>query len=64
MRRLTASLLCGILILPLSGCGVLGDRYRYACQDPAKWKNVECNPPICDASGTCTKDLVEGYTNG
>jgi hypothetical protein len=34
------------------------DVYRYPCQDPANWGIEECNPPICNATGTCTKDLV------
>jgi len=41
----------------LSGCGYDG-HYRYPCQDPANWEKAECNPPICSASGTCTKDLI------
>ena len=46
-----------ILILSLSGCGYSGF-YRYPCQDPANWELKECNPPICEPSGTCSKDLV------
>lgn len=34
------------------------DTYRYACQDPVNWQNEECNPPLCQASGACTKDLI------
>ena len=41
----------------LSGCGYDG-HYRYPCQDPANWEKAECNPPICEATGTCTKDLI------
>ena len=61
MRRLTASILCGILVLALSGCS---SRYRYECQDPANWKEERCKPPVCEASGTCTKDLVKETNNG
>jgi hypothetical protein len=61
MRKLTAIALSGLLMLLLSGCSVPQDRYRYPCQDPANWKNAECNPPLCESSGTCTKDLVENY---
>lgn len=61
MRKLIAIALSGLLMLLLSGCSVPQDRYRYPCQDPANWKNVECNPPVCESSGTCTKDLVENY---
>jgi hypothetical protein len=46
----------------LTGCG---DTYRYPCQDPKNWGKPECEPPQCDASGTCTKDLItkEMYDN-
>ena len=64
MKRLTSVALCGILILGLSGCGVLENKYRYTCQDPANWKKAECNPPDCEASGVCTKDLVKETNNG
>ena len=54
MKRLSLTLL---LCLALSSCGWQG-KYRYPCQDPANWKAKDCNPPICEASGTCTKDLI------
>lgn len=44
--------------LLLSSCGYQGF-YRYPCQNPENWKNAECNPPICEASGTCTKDTLK-----
>lgn len=47
------------LAITLSGCGYDG-HFRYPCQDPANWENAECKPPICEASGTCTTDLL-GY---
>ena len=52
--------LVGIAIsaLLLSSCGYQGF-YRYPCQNPENWKNAECNPPICEASGTCTKDTLK-----
>ena len=34
------------------------DTYRYECQDPANWENPICQPPMCEAAGVCTKDLV------
>ena len=55
MKRLSLTLL---LCLALSSCGWQGG-YRYPCQDPAKWDSTECNPPICEASGTCTKDILD-----
>jgi hypothetical protein len=57
MRKLIASLASLMLTLTLAGCGYDGG-YRYACQDPANWDNAECNPPVCEPSGTCSRDLV------
>jgi hypothetical protein len=34
------------------------NRYRYPCQDPVNWEKAECNPPVCEATGTCTKDIL------
>lgn len=34
------------------------DVYRYACQDPTNWESPDCQPPLCEASGMCTKDLI------
>jgi hypothetical protein len=34
------------------------DRYRYPCQDPKNFYKAECNPPKCEADGTCTKYLI------
>lgn len=47
-----------LLGLALTGCGYDG-HYRYPCQDPANWEKIECNPPVCEASGTCSKDMIE-----
>lgn len=33
--------------------------YRYPCQDPAMWGDPQCQPPACEASGTCTDYLIE-----
>lgn len=49
------------LSLAIASCGWQGG-YRYPCQDPANWETKECNPPICEPSGTCTKDLIGGTT--
>lgn len=57
MRKLGASLASLILTITLTSCGYDGS-YRYECQDPANWDNSECNPPICETSGTCSRDLV------
>jgi hypothetical protein len=76
MRKLTAIALSGLLMVLLSACSPESlNRYRYPCQDPQNWKIAECNPPECEASGLCTKDLlpeqlitdgttVESSTNG
>ncbi len=55
--RIRHILLSCILVLGLGGCGYDG-HYRYPCQDPANWEKAECNPPLCEATGTCTKDLI------
>jgi hypothetical protein len=57
MKKITHIALSGMLMLLLTSCGYDGG-YRYSCQDPANWAKAECNPPICEPSGTCTKDLV------
>ena len=57
MRKLITIALSGLLMLSLTGCDSL-NRYRYPCQDPANWEKAECNPPICEATGTCTKDVI------
>lgn len=57
MKRLIASLISAGLIITLTSCGYDGG-YRYECQDPANWEKADCNPPICEPSGTCSKDLV------
>jgi len=48
-----------ILAFGVTACGYDG-HYRYPCQDPANWEAPECNPPLCEATGTCTVDLL-GY---
>jgi hypothetical protein len=49
-----------ITLLALAGCS---DSYRFPCQDPANWNKVHCNPPVCEANGTCTKYLIKGEPN-
>lgn len=44
-----------IAALLLAACS---DTYRYECQDPANHHKPQCNPPACEASGTCTKFLI------
>jgi hypothetical protein len=49
-----------ISVLALFGCQ---DRYRYPCQNPLNHTSPACQPPACEASGTCTKYLVQGENN-
>jgi hypothetical protein len=51
------ALLVVVVAWAVSSCGYDGS-YRYPCQDPANWKAPECEPPLCNPSGTCTKDLI------
>jgi hypothetical protein len=44
-----------LLLLMLAACH---DSYRYPCQDPDNWGKKICEPPACESSGTCTKDVV------
>jgi hypothetical protein len=44
-----------LIAVLLVGCS---DVYRYPCQDPANHNKIQCNPPVCEASGTCTKYLI------
>lgn len=48
-----------LIMIGTTSCGYDG-HYRYPCQDPVNWESPECNPPLCEATGTCTKDLI-GY---
>jgi hypothetical protein len=43
--------------LTLAGCY---DTYRYPCQDPDNHHKPQCQPPACEADGTCTKYLLKG----
>jgi hypothetical protein len=58
-RKLITLLSASLLAVTLSGCGYDG-HYRYPCQDPDNWESAECKPPVCQATGTCTSDLL-GY---
>jgi predicted small lipoprotein YifL len=57
MRKIIASFSSVMLVLTLTGCGYQG-QFRYPCQDTANWDKAECNPPICESTGTCSKDIV------
>ena len=47
-----------LLALPLGLAVFGGDSFRYPCQDQANWDKAECNPPICETTGTCSRDIV------
>ncbi len=49
--------LIAVVVWGCAGCSYDGS-YRYPCQDAANWKKPECEPPLCNPSGTCTKDLI------
>lgn len=61
VKKLLVAGMASVLLFSLTGCKNL-ERYRYPCQDPANWKNTECNPPVCEASGTCTSDILKNIT--
>jgi hypothetical protein len=68
MRKILSLFLTISTSVLLTSCGMLENKYRYPCHDPANWYNKECNPPICQADGLCTKDIlgfdpVEGGVN-
>jgi hypothetical protein len=46
-----------IILIAVSACGYDG-KYRYSCQDPDNWGTKECEPPICEVDGNCTKTLL------
>lgn len=56
-RKLISIISASLLAFTLSGCGYDG-HFRYPCQDPENWESADCKPPICDAFGTCTTDLL------
>jgi hypothetical protein len=48
-----------LLLIPALFAASCDDQFRYKCQDPANWQKPECNPPACEADGTCTKYLLK-----
>ena len=56
---LALGLLGLVLVLSFfaSGCGYDGS-YRYPCQNPDNWNTDQCQPPLCEADGTCPEYLV------
>jgi hypothetical protein len=62
MLRLVATSLLALGGSAVSSCGYDGE-FRYPCQDPANWESAECQPPLCEASGTCTEYLITETTD-
>ena len=58
MKKILSTISVLILSVSLTSCGMLENRYRYECHDPANGYNKECNPPICLADGLCSKDIL------
>jgi len=58
MKKISSVVSVIVLSMSLTSCGMLENRYRYECHDPANWYNKECNPPVCLADGLCTKDIL------
>lgn len=48
-----------LLLLPLALAIFGGDRYRYPCQDPANWENLECKKPICEINRNCPEHIFK-----
>lgn len=66
IKAVGAAVSAVLLALSLTACSNPEslNRYRYPCQDPVNWEKAECKPPICEASGLCTKDLLGKTTDG
>jgi uncharacterized lipoprotein YehR (DUF1307 family) len=59
IRTVVTAFVAVLLTLSLTACNPESlNRYRYSCQDPVNWEKAECKPPVCEASGLCTKDLL------
>jgi hypothetical protein len=48
-----------ILLIVRTGDGF----FRYPCQSPEMWGAPQCNPPLCEADGTCTDYLIRREKN-
>jgi hypothetical protein len=48
-------IIAALAVIAIVSCS---DSYRYPCQDPANFSSPSCNPPVCEANGTCTKYLI------
>lgn len=52
MKKITLASFAMVTLLACDG------HYRYPCQDPQNFGKVECNPPLCELNGECTKYLI------
>lgn len=63
IRVVVTAFVAVFLTLSLTACNPESlNRYRYPCQDPVNWEKSECKPPVCEASGLCTKDILGPIT--
>jgi hypothetical protein len=49
-----------LILLPLTLAVFGGDRFRYACQDPANWGTEVCQKPQCEVTRTCPEHIFKG----
>jgi hypothetical protein len=49
-----------LIALPVGLAIFGGDRFRYACQDPANWDKEICKFPQCDVTRTCPEHVFKG----
>lgn len=47
-----------ILVVGIIYVFIAPDVFRYPCQDPANWDLADCKPPMCQATGECTENLI------
>ena len=52
-----------LILLPLALAVFGGDRFRYACQDPANWGTEACQKPQCEVTRTCPEHIFKGGTS-
>ncbi len=57
VKKIMKSAVMSLPLFLLAGCGYDGVM-RYPCQSFENWEKPECNPPQCESTGVCTKDLL------
>ena len=58
--RKFAKYLILLLFFPLALGFCSSERFRYPCQDPAKWDKDICKLPLCDVTRTCPEHIFKG----